>query len=57
MAIHIRRRECILTLGGAAAWPLDFVQHGVDIIVAEGTVATHAAKRATAKSDDWSAFV
>src|SRR6516165_1072893 len=22
MAIHIRRRECILTLGGAAAWPL-----------------------------------
>ena len=22
MAIHIRRRECVLTLGGAAAWPL-----------------------------------
>src|SRR6516164_11862128 len=22
MAMHIRRRECILTLGGAAAWPL-----------------------------------
>ena len=22
MAIHIRRRECILTLGAAAAWPL-----------------------------------
>jgi len=22
MAIHIRRRECILTLGGAAVWPL-----------------------------------
>jgi hypothetical protein len=47
MAIHIQRREFIVTLGGAAAWPLAVAlpQYAVEIFEKRKKHAAHRSHR------------